>query len=387
MTDPMSQPAIASFADAVAKTVQARADQIAQPPATDLIRAFAATLADGSNAAADRLGRELTRLVRLRRAQGHPLATVLVELGRLQDAVFDEVVEQARSAGAAVRAEDVLALTRGFLFTARDMAELTRALFRQDTIARGQSRAALLGAFARAVTHELRNRVNAARLSLSVYRLSPEEQKPELLVVLDESLKQLEESVADVSSVALAQARELPAEGRLQPIEEMLEELRDDLRDLTRAGKVELRIASPLPKIAVDAAKLRLALLNLISNAIKHADRSKHARWVEIRVGAGGTRGEWRVDVADNGVGLPAIERAIEQSVGADEAPAAPVLARQEIGIVLATEAVRQLGGRLWIDANAPGQGTTVSITLRAASPRVEAGSSGERSGRRSGTS
>ncbi len=230
MTEPLSHPALASFADAVAKTVEARADQIGRPPATDLIRAFAATLADGSSDAANaRLGRELMRLVRLRRAQGHPLATVLVELGRLQDAIFDQVVEQARSAGAAVRAEDVLALTKRFLVTARDMAETTRWVFRQDTIARSQSRAALLGAFARAVTHELRNRVNAARLSLSVYRLSPEEQKRELLEVLDESLKQLEDSVADVSSVALAQARELPAEVRLQPIEEMLEELRDDL--------------------------------------------------------------------------------------------------------------------------------------------------------------
>ena len=44
-------------------------------------------------------------------------------------------------------------------------------------------------------------------------------------------------------------------------------------------------------------------------------------------------------------------------------------MVRQEIGIVLATEAVRQLGGRLWIDANAPGQGTTVSFTMRASSP------------------
>ena len=75
-------------------------NEIGQPPATDLIRAFAAALADGSSdAAGARLGRELTRLVRLRRAQGHPLAAVLVELGRLQDAIFDEVVEQARSAG------------------------------------------------------------------------------------------------------------------------------------------------------------------------------------------------------------------------------------------------------------------------------------------------
>ncbi len=103
-------------------------------------------------------------------------------------------------------------------------------------------------------------------------------------------------------------------------------------------------------------------------------------------MGSGVGRGEWRVDVADNGVGLPAIGRPIEQSVGADEASAAPVVARQEIGIVLATEAVRQLGGRLWIDANAPGSGTTVSFSLRASSPRVDAGSSGERSGRKAGS-
>jgi signal transduction histidine kinase len=365
----MSPPALASFADTVAKTVEARAERIGRPPAADLVRAFAGALADeSSNPAGARLDRALTRLVRLRRAQGHPLAAVLEELGRLEDAIFDQVVELAR-AGAEVRAEDVLGLTKRFLATARDMAKTTRALFRQDTIARDQSRAELLGAFARAVTHELRNRVNAARLSLSVYRRSPEEQRAELLPALDQSLEQLEDSVADVSAVALAQARELPAETRLQPIENMLEELYHDLEGSTTAGKVELRIASPLPEVAVNAAKLRLALLNLVCNAIKHADPAKPSRWVEIRVGSGGARGEWRIDVTDNGVGLLAVGRPRELSVGADDGPAAPVMVRQGIGLVLATEAVLQLGGRLWIDANAPGHGTTVSITLRASSP------------------
>ena len=311
MTEPASHPAPASFADLVAKTVEARAEEIGQPPATDLIRAFAAALADGSSDAAEaRLGRELTRLVRLRRAQGHPLAAVLVELGRLQDAIFDDVVEQAGSAGAEVRAEDVLALTKRFLGTARDMAETTRALFRQDTIARGQSRAALLGAFARAVTHELRNRVNAARLSLSVYRLSPEERKARAAAKRSTRASSSSRTRSPTSLRWPSPRRaSFRPRSRLQPIEEMLEELTHDLEDLTRAGKVELRIASPLPEVAVDAAKLRLALLNLVFNAIKHADHSKPSRWVEIRVGAGGARGEWRVDVADNGVGLPAIER------------------------------------------------------------------------------
>jgi signal transduction histidine kinase len=384
MTEPTPpSSSLASFADTVAHALEARADRLGEPIA-DLIRAFAAVLGDDANEAdAARLERELTRLARLRRAQGHPLAAVLAELGRLQDSILDDLVERARAAGAEVRADEVLSLTRRFLGTARGMVETTRALFSQDVNARRQSRAALLGAFARAVTHELRNRVNAARLSLSVVRLSPEDQRDEPLEMLDLSLKQLEDSVRDVSAIAVAQARDFPVEQRLQPIVEMLADLRDDLRDLTMAGRVELRVGEPLPDVAVDAGKLRLALLNLVSNAIKHADRAKPARWIEIRVGPGDARGEWRVDVADNGVGLPMSERPIEQAVG-DAAPAAPpAVERQEIGIVLATEAVRQLAGRLWIDANAPGHGTTVSFTMRAAPP-VDGRGSGEHSGRRS---
>jgi signal transduction histidine kinase len=382
MTDPLPPASkLASFADTVAKTLEARADRLGQPPIADLIRAFAAVLADSSSPGATaRLDRELTRLVRLRRAQGHPLDTVLAEIGRLQDAIFDHVVELASAAGPQTRADEVLPLAKRFLGTARGMAETARSLFSQDLNARRQSRAALLGAFARAVTHELRNRVNAARLSLSVVRLSREEQREEPLQLLDESLKQLEDSVRDVSAVALAQARDLPLEQRLQPIADMLADLRDDVRDLTLAGKVELRIAGPLPDVAVDAGKLRLALLSLVSNAIKHADRAKPVRWVEIRIGPGSARGEWRVDVADNGVGLPAIERPIEQSVGG-EAGASPSVERQEIGIVLATEAVRQLAGRLWIDANEAGQGTRVSFSMRASSPRTGAGRSSDLSG------
>jgi signal transduction histidine kinase len=65
----------------------------------------------------------------------------------------------------------------------------------------------------RTLSHDLRNRLNAVRLSLSVYRLSPEDRKQETLAFVDESLAQLVAAVADVS--ALAQALEPPAEGRL----------------------------------------------------------------------------------------------------------------------------------------------------------------------------
>ena len=107
-----------------------------------------------------------------------------------------------------------------------------------------------------------------------------------------------------------------------------------------------------MPDVAVDAVKLRLALINLVANAVRHADRGKPERWVEIRVRAGAVAGEWRVDVEDNGLGLPGVEPVM----GAD-APADAPAPRLEIGIVLAQEAVGQLGGRLWVEVNKPGSG------------------------------
>jgi signal transduction histidine kinase len=333
----------------------------------ELVRGIAATLADpparGATAVVEH---ELSRLVRLRRAQGHPLGGVLFELGVLQDvmlgALLGEVSAQGRER---VPAEAVLGLFTRFNQTGRLMSEVALRLFEQDVQARRQLRASLLGTFARTVTHELRNRVNAARLSLSVYRLAPEERQEELLQVLDESLRQLEDAVGDVFSVALAQARELPAEGRLQPLSELLDHLRQDFADLALAGGIEVRVATPIPDLAVDAGKVQLALLNLVTNALKHVDRNKSARWVEIRVVPGDQCHDWRIEVADNGLGLAGVELAIGQSVGAPDEHRSPA-AMQEVGIALAHEAVRRLGGRLWIHDNAPGRGTTLTFTVPA---------------------
>ena len=233
-------------------------------------------------------------------------------------------------------------------------------------------RAALMNAFARTLGHELRNRLNAARLTFSVVRLSDDEQRPEALAALDESLKQLEESVAFASSLAVAQARILPAEVGPLPLTQLLAEVRADFEELALQPTVELRIATSTaaPDLAVDAVTFRLALLNLIASAVKRADRGRAERWVEIRVGAGAGRAEWRVDVEDNGVGLPGVELA----VGADSRTAAPT-GRPQIEIVLAQEAIERHGGRLWVESNRPGRGSTLSLTLNSGlSPRQPSG-------------
>jgi signal transduction histidine kinase len=345
----------------------------------DFVRTFAATLDDQpAPDAAARLERELTRLVRLRRAQGHTANAVLLELGSLEEVILDAVLEQAVRVDR-VDAAALLSVVKRFHRTTRDLAATTRRLYQRDLVARRHSRAAVLGSFSRVITHELRNRANAARLSFAVLRASPEDERAEPLAALDQSLTLLEHTIADISSVTSVQARELPTEGRLQPIAELLDQLRA-FEQLVLADRIEVRLAGPFPDLAVDADKLQLVVFHLIANALKHADRRKEERWVEIRATAGATRGECRFEVEDNGLGLPGVATLLP-SRSAGPAEAAPpsesegahadprqAPPRAEIGIVLALEAVRQLGGRLWIEANAPDRGTTVAFTMRSAS-------------------
>jgi signal transduction histidine kinase len=233
-------------------------------------------------------------------------------------------------------------------------------------------RAALMNVFARTIGHELRNRLNAARLTFSVVRLCDDERRAEALGALDESLKQLEESVAFASSIAVAQARVIPAEPGLLPLAETLAEVRADHAELALQPAVELRVVGSTSALDldVDAMTFRLALINLIASAVKRADRGRGERWVEIRVGADTERDEWRVDVEDNGVGLAGVERA----VAADPRTAAPT-GQPQIEIVLARETIERRGGRLWVESNRPGRGTILSFTLNSGiSPRQPSG-------------
>ena len=220
-------------------------------------------------------------------------------------------------------------------------------------------RAALQHSFARAIGHELRNRVNAARLTFSVVRLSDGERRDEALRALGESLEQLEEAVAFVSSISVAQARVASAPTRPVRLAELLADVRADLDELALQPTVEVRITAPVAEVAVEPVMLRLALINLVAGAVKRANRRKGERWVEIRGSAEAAHGECRLDVEDNGNGLPGLESAM----GGDSTPAP--LTRPEIGTLLAQEAIARLGGRLWVESNQPGLGTVVSFTFR----------------------
>jgi signal transduction histidine kinase len=112
-----------------------------------------------------------------------------------------------------------------------------------------------------------------------------------------------------------------------------------------------------LPPVVGDAAALRQALVNLLTNAIKYAAAGG---W--IGVSAGGGADELEISVRDHGPGIPVGEQSrifapFYRSSAAREKKGAG------LGLTIVKQIARAHGGRVSV-ASAPGQGSCFTLHL-----------------------
>ena len=136
----------------------------------------------------------------------------------------------------------------------------------------------------------------------------------------------------------------------------------DKLAPQAGAREVALQVeASPdAPLALADPDRIEQVLVNLLDNAIKY---SRPGGTVTVRLD-GGQGGVARVQVRDEGLGIPAenLARIGERFYRADKARS-----RAEggsgLGLAIAQALVEAHGGRLWLESQ-EGQGTVVTFTL-----------------------
>lgn len=143
-------------------------------------------------------------------------------------------------------------------------------------------------------------------------------------------------------------------------------EVVDELQPFAECGGVDLAIdADGSHEVIVEPGRLRSALRNLVENAVKFSDPSKPERWARVRIRDGGPR-QIRIDIIDNGVGIPVDD---QKDVFRVYRRFHPELAEGTgLGLAIVKRHAVHLGGGVVFHSGA--EGTTFSLTLpRRAAP------------------
>lgn len=213
-----------------------------------------------------------------------------------------------------------------------------------------------LSSFAGQVSHDLKTPLTSMSLSLSLIRdeLAREPDEVGALPLLDRAISGSSRMAALIDEVlAFAQLG-----GNLRhddvDLDAVLEHVRHDLGD--RLDGVTLE-AGPLPVVVGDEVQLRSVLQNLVDNAAKFADPTRPA---EIRLSAHRVPSGWRVEVTDNGRGIPVaqLDRVFEPLVRAH-----PGVDGHGIGLATCRRIIEAHGGRIGLERVEP-VGTKVWFEL-----------------------
>lgn len=227
----------------------------------------------------------------------------------------------------------------------------------------------LKGNLVHTVAHELRTPLTslgmALHLALDERVTGPTDPRlAELLSAAQEDTRRLRALVEDLLDLSRLQAGRAEAELEPVPAAELLAEVEEAARRQAEARSVTLAVEVPvaLAPVAADRARLRVALLNLVANAIRHSPPG-----ALVRLGTEEHRGGVRFTVDDQGPGVPLSERSriFEAFVrGAGESGEGAGLglhiAREVVRAhhgTIGVEAAPSGGARFWIELPGPGPG------------------------------
>ena len=231
-----------------------------------------------------------------------------------------------------------------------------------DTIT---SQARQIEGFNRMLSHELRQPVAVVQTAVHLLKANPAARTTEKFDALARNADRVVYITHQLEQIARVGAdHDNPATQAIMLTRAATEAARQ-LRDMSDARGVELRIAPDLPSLITDSARLELVLVNLLSNAIKYSDPGKTDRFVSVQQ-AEAPAGSVAFAIQDNGLGVPAdqvsaiFSQFVRAHSGRDEELAIGGLG---LGLSIVRECLDAMGGTIAVESIETA-GTTFTITL-----------------------
>ncbi|HXQ34239.1 MAG TPA: ATP-binding protein [Anaerolineales bacterium] len=214
--------------------------------------------------------------------------------------------------------------------------------------------------FTYTVSHDLRNPLVTIKGFLGMLQKDLRENRADKI----QSDFQRIANASDKMDELLSDLLELSRIGRvLNPLEEvdltkLTQEAIEALDARIRSRNVALRISSDLPVMYGDRIRLREVLENLIDNAAKYMGDQRNPI---IEIGAMKWDGDEVIFVKDNGIGIESqhlakifslFEKLDQNSEGTG------------IGLALIKRIIETHGGKIWVESDGPGKGSTFFFTI-----------------------
>lgn len=308
---------------------------------------------------------QMRNVARLRRRQGYDVQEIICE--------FDELAQILDGAALGWLDEyqgtpDPKSVGRVFGRLNRApllMGEITVATYQEEELQDRDESARQLRHFTETLLHQIKTPLSAAEgaallLENDELTSDPDERR-RFASLIRRNLSRARTIVDDVRALALAQLAQAKA-GRFLRVGELLGEVLMEIRPAVEKSGVRIEIQEPIPDLVVDASRVEIVLLNLLSNASKFADPAKPARWVRVSFSRAAEGGDWWIEVADNGLGIP-LE--VHGSIFDRFFRAHPEAAEGTgLGLAIAREAIQQLDSLLEFESE-PGRGSTFRFLLR----------------------
>lgn len=276
----------------------------------------------------------------------------LRQLTANRDVALDEFVEEVLSLLKAIFLDVELTLDAYFAQATANLRQALDMLFRANT---------LLRQFAQLTSHDLKTPLatvaNLCDETLDEFG----EQMPQEACRLIEMAKQRTFRMSTMIDELLQQSApidDFQANGPVdlrQTVAEVIERLGPEIE----SAKVAVAVPDNLPSVWGNRVRLREAIFNILSNAVKFAD--KDPAKVTISVESHGEN--CQLAIADNGPGIPAedldrIFSAFRRLKLHQDKPGTG------LGLYFAKSLIEQDGGRIWAESQ-PGDGSTFYLALK----------------------
>lgn len=223
----------------------------------------------------------------------------------------------------------------------------------------GAAAGAALERFCVALCHDLRGPVATA--GAAVHRLAhaldpPSDELPMLVEIARRSLEKADQLLGSLPELLAREGEALLTTVDLEPL---VETVRGDVEIELRLAGARFEVRGRLPVVLGEPERLRIALRNLVRNAVQHR-RPDLPLVVTLR--AWRRHDTWTLTLADNGSGIPRGARArVFAPLQRAASAAGP---GSGLGLTLARQAIEACGGSIAV-ASRGGAGTTFAVTLR----------------------